>query len=260
MRIPKLLQPSPTTDTASDPIRLVSTPAPRRLRHRRLEATARTVAQMTGTAPDGSPVALYLKLPGDQEADVIASVAQPSAEVLELGCGAGRVTRGLVARGLHVTAVDNSAEMLAHVFGATTVLADITTLRLDREFDAVVLASHFVNEPDAAERVAYLATCRRHVRDTGRVVVERYAPGWVTTAVATRRERDGVVFDLHDVELVGNVLHATMTYELDGTSFHQPFSALDVDDERLAIDAANAGLVIENVCDDPAWVVLRRRP
>jgi hypothetical protein len=44
-----------------------------------------------------------------------------------------------------------------------------------------------------------------------------------------------------------------MTY----VSFDQRFSAVEVDDERLAIDAGAAGLVIDRVLDDAAWVVLR---
>src|SRR5690348_16970574 len=107
-------------------------------------------------APDGSPVALYLKLPGDREARVIASVAPTPATLLELGCGAGRVTRHLVELGYRVTAVDNSAAMLEHVTGAETVLADIADLDVGRRFDVVVLASHFVNVVGEAERIALL--------------------------------------------------------------------------------------------------------
>ncbi len=211
-------------------------------------------------APDGSPAARYLALPGDDEAAVIASVPPARATVLELGCGAGRVTHPLVARGYRVTGVDNNAEMLARVSGATTVLADLTTLRLDERFDVVVLASHFVNDVDEARRVAFLRTCAHHVRDDGIVLVERYPPGWVHDAAPSRRERSGVVFDLHDVRHEGDVLHATMTYEVGGASHDQTFSAVDVDDDRLARDAGEAGLVIERVLDEArTWVVLRPR-
>lgn len=71
-------------------------------------------------APDGSPVSLYLALPGGAEAQLIHEAIPESADVLELGCGAGRVTRHLVKLGHAVTAVDNSPEMLAafpHVAG-----------------------------------------------------------------------------------------------------------------------------------------------
>jgi SAM-dependent methyltransferase len=210
-------------------------------------------------APDGSPVPLYLALPGDDEAAVIASVAPAGGPVLELGCGAGRVTRPLVALGFDVTGVDNSADMLAHVRGATTVLADLVTLRLEERFDVVVLASHFVNCAEA-ERVAFLRTCAHHVRDGGIVLVERYPPGWARDAVPSRRERFGVVFDLHDVRHEGDVLRATITYEIAGVSYDQTFSAVDVDDDELARSASEAGLFIDRVLDDDrTWVLLRPR-
>src|SRR4051794_5275566 len=98
MRMPKLLHPSPTVETSRLPIRRCSTCPPPH------PVALRTVAQMA-IAPDGSPVPLYLALPGDDEAAVIASAAPAGATVLELGCGAGRVTRPLVARGFRVTGV-----------------------------------------------------------------------------------------------------------------------------------------------------------
>ncbi len=68
--------------------------------------------------PDGCAVELYRRLAVGAEPDVIASVAPPGASIPELGCGAGRVTHPLVGRGFAVTAVDESAEMLAHIVGA----------------------------------------------------------------------------------------------------------------------------------------------
>src|SRR5687767_3496046 len=101
-------------------------------------------------APDGSPVSLYLKLAGDQEASFISQAIRPRAAILELGCGAGRVTRHLVKLGHRVTAVDNSPEMLAQVAGlsgAEVVLADIETLDLGaRRWPVVLLASHLIND------------------------------------------------------------------------------------------------------------------
>jgi SAM-dependent methyltransferase len=50
------------------------------------------------------------------------------ASILELGSGAGRVTHPLVELGYAVTAVDESAEMLARVRGARTVRSTIERL------------------------------------------------------------------------------------------------------------------------------------
>ena len=98
-------------------------------------------------APDGSPVDVYRALSGAAEAELIAAALPAGASILELGCGTGRVTHELVARGFRVTAVDESAEMLEHVRGADTVHARIEELDLGQTFDCVLLASHFVNTP-----------------------------------------------------------------------------------------------------------------
>ena len=129
--------------------------------------------RFSGTGPgihtqDGCAVELYRRLPADGEAEIVAAVVPTGGTILELGSGPGRVTHALVALGHLVTAVDNSAEMLAHVRGAETVLADIETLDLGRGFDAVLLASTLINFPEARTRAALLATCRRHVRPGGK--------------------------------------------------------------------------------------------
>jgi SAM-dependent methyltransferase len=68
-----------------------------------------------GVTEDASPVEVYRRLPETGEADLVASVVDPGSSILELGSGAGRVTNELTARGYAVTAVDDSAEMLASV-------------------------------------------------------------------------------------------------------------------------------------------------
>jgi SAM-dependent methyltransferase len=98
----------------------------------------------------------------------------PPAALLELGSGAGRVTRQLVRLGYAVTAVDESPEMLAHVRGAETILGRIEDLDLGRRFDAALLLSNLLTvEP--AQRRSFLDACGRHA-DT--VVVETLPLGW----------------------------------------------------------------------------------
>ena len=64
---------------------------------------------------DGCSVDLYLRLPYLGEVELLQPLLPTMASVIELGCGVGRITRELLAHGYRVTAVDNSAEMLAHV-------------------------------------------------------------------------------------------------------------------------------------------------
>ena len=122
---------------------------------------------MSASAPDGSPVGLATLTPLG-EPELIRSRLRGRRD-LQLGCGAGRITHELIALGHGVTAVDNSAEMLAHVRGAGAVRADIRSADLGRTFPVVLLASNFLNAPAQEELDAVLATAyaRRRVRRPG---------------------------------------------------------------------------------------------
>jgi SAM-dependent methyltransferase len=213
-------------------------------------------------SPDGSPIALYLALPGTDEAILIDAAIPAAAPILELGCGVGRVTRHLVARGHPVTGVDNSDAMLAHaaeLSGVETVLADIATLDLSpRTWPAVILASRLVNDERGPD---FLGAATRHIADSGVVLVERHEPGWIDTARPESYERHGVSFSLADVEHTApGVIRATMIYMVEGATYRQHFVAHEVDDERLHAMAARVGLRVSGVLDDArTWVVLRPR-
>ena len=90
---------------------------------------------------DGSPVELYRLLKTQGEPEIIGKALPPGASVLELGCGVGRITHPLRKMGFTVVPVDNSPEMLQFVEEPEKVLADIETLDLGREFDAVRIGS-----------------------------------------------------------------------------------------------------------------------
>jgi len=211
-------------------------------------------------APDGSPVALYLLLPGTDEAALIHGTIPASADILELGCGVGRVTRNLVALGHSVTGVDNSEAMLAHasrLCGVETVLADVATLDLTpRTWSVVVLASRMVNDERGPD---FLAAASRHVADSGIVLTERHEPGWVDAVRPAAYVRHGVPFALADVDHTERrVLRATMIYEVEGTTYRQPFVSHEVDDERLDAMAASTGLQVTGFLDESrCWAVLR---
>lgn len=169
---------------------------------------------------------------------------------MELGCGAGRITHRLVALGHRVTAVDESAEMLRHVRGAETVRASIEDLELPARFDAVVLASHFVNVPDARQRAALLSTCRRHVHADGAVFVQRYRPDfdWLGSVGRTTRHGD-VAITLVTARLAGARLDAAVRYDVDGRSWTQEFAAVLLSDDALASALAAVGLRLSRWLD-----------
>jgi SAM-dependent methyltransferase len=203
---------------------------------------------MSATAPDGSPVGLYATLAPLGEPELIDGAVPAGSEILELGCGAGRITHELLALGHHVTAVDNSAEMLAHIRGAETVLGDIESLDLGRRFGVVLLASNFLNAPEQAELDAVLAACARHVDDGGQVLLERMPPEWEPKTET--RTVGGVEMTLHDVTFEGQLVSAVIEYRANGQRWTHAFRAKLISDDEVDAALARVGLERSRWLDD----------
>lgn len=207
---------------------------------------------------DGSPVAVYLASPPGDTADVARQVVPPPVTVLELGAGAGRETRQLVACGYDVTAVDDSPEMLAHVTGARTVEADLFSLDLHRRFELVVGGSHFVDDADADRRAALLATCARHVAPGGAVLLERYDPEMVADPSSHVGHAGPVAIRFEVLERDPAGTHARLTYELTGRQWTQEFRFVAVTPASLDAEARPHGLEVVDVHgEDDTWLELR---
>jgi SAM-dependent methyltransferase len=206
-------------------------------------------------APDGSPVELYARLAAGDEPRIVHGAIRAGAAVLDLGCGAGRVTHALLELGHPVVAVDNSPEMLEHVHGAEKVLADIRTLDLKRTFPCVLLASNLVNCVDAATREAMLACCRRHVADGGTVIVQRLAPDRALTIEEGPWTRGQASFHLTSLVRRGRVFSASMIIELDGKRWRHSFEAEILSDTEIDAALATAGLERRQWLDETrAWI------
>jgi SAM-dependent methyltransferase len=208
-----------------------------------------------GTAPDGSPLRVYERLPELGEGEVVAAVVPAGRSVLELGAGVGRITRQLVRLGYVVTAVDESAEMLAHVRDAETVQASIEELELGRRFDAVLLASNLVNaEPE--QRRAFLNACRRHA---DLAVVEGLPLGWAPDDGETTL---GEVISRLQVDRVEDgVVHGAVEYEVDSRTWRHPFAMhVFAADEELDAALAEAGFRLERRIDERWFVAVRGGP
>jgi SAM-dependent methyltransferase len=210
-------------------------------------------------APDGSPVELYARLPErGADAALVHRLLPPGGDVLDLGVGTGRLAEPLARLGHPVTGVDNEPGMLAALRAATGVEADVTTAELGHRYAAVLLMSHFVDTADEHLVAAVLATAARHVRPDGFVLVERHRPGWAGTATDSDVTAGGVRYVLTDLVRTGDVLTATIRYEFAGLSAQQRFSVRDVDDARLDVLAAAAGLRVDSVQNAAATLVLLR--
>jgi SAM-dependent methyltransferase len=205
-------------------------------------------------ARDGSPIELYALLPERGEGEIVASALPHGYSILELGCGAGQVTRQLVARGYRVTAVDESSEMLAHVHGAETVEARIEELELGRSFDAAVLASNLVNTESVCLRRAFLRSCARHAP---LVLIERLPPEWEPSL--EHRRLGEVDSWLEDVGRDGDVVRAVACYAAAGRRWRHPFAMRVLGDPALEAALAEAGLRLERFLDERrTWVAAAR--
>jgi SAM-dependent methyltransferase len=209
-------------------------------------------------APDGSPVEVFDRLPPEPAAGYVRRALPPGGEVLELGCGAGRITRTLLADGHRVVAVDESPAMLARVPAtAERVLADATRLDLGRRFDGVVLGSYLLNHPTAGHR--FLATVARHLAADGTAVVQRYDPRWVRSATTGAAVVGPVTVRVSRLAPGATTFAATVVYEIGERRWEQAIEAAIVDDVDFDALAAGAGLARGAWLDEHrTWASLRR--
>ncbi|MGH9214536.1 MAG: class I SAM-dependent methyltransferase [Acidimicrobiales bacterium] len=206
---------------------------------------------------DGSPVAAYLAMPFGESPDLIHRAVGSGGTILELGCGAGRITRPLVGLGHPVVAVDDSPAMLEHVTGADKVCADLFELRLGRRFEGVVGGSHLIDSADRDRRLALLAVCRRHVVTGGVVLLERYEPEWVRSPADSDGRHGLVGIEFRVLEHRGTTFDATITYRLGDRHWTQRFTAAAVDEDEIRRDAADSGLAFDRWLDDRrTWALL----
>ena len=200
---------------------------------------------------DGSPVEVFTRLPPGPGPLYIDSAIGPSCAVLELGCGAGRISRELARRGHRVVAVDQSSAMLTRldgVVGVETVRGDIGTLELGRVFGGVVLPSYLVNHPSRGAE--YLLAGRRHLAPGGAVVIQRYDLAWARSALPGRATEGEVTIEVTRVEVVGTRLAASVTYAIGTRRWFQRVEATLLDDAAVEELAARAGLVVDRWIDE----------
>ncbi|WMX47602.1 class I SAM-dependent methyltransferase [Streptomyces roseicoloratus] len=213
--------------------------------------------------PDGCAVDLYRRLSVGTEPEVIAAALPAGASLLELGSGAGRVTAPLAARGFAVTAVDESAEMLAvvgeRVPGVETVLSPIEDLRLDRRFDAVVLGSFLVHTADPRTRQGFLETCRRHVTDDGHVLVQREGADYHDAVPRERHDPAGYTVRIVSCDPVGDGVDRVLCeYVFPDARWTQTFLSRRLTTADFEEHLREAGLVVERyLTDDGIWVLAR---
>ncbi|WP_101848498.1 daptide-type RiPP biosynthesis methyltransferase [Zhihengliuella sp. ISTPL4] len=135
-------------------------------------ATARHQDLYTGAGAD-----FYDRLVGPDRAEireVLALARTAPGPVLDLAAGSGRLTVPLVRSGHRVTAVDLSADMLAHLRRALPdraavdcIVADMRDLALEGRYGLVVLGATSITLLDQAGRSRLYAGVRRQLAAGG---------------------------------------------------------------------------------------------
>ncbi|WP_037578959.1 class I SAM-dependent methyltransferase [Phaeacidiphilus oryzae] len=225
----------------------------------------RTGYQGTGPGaitPDGCAVELYARLPVRDEPDIIAGAVPAGAHILELGCGVGRVTHALLERGFTVTAVDESAEMLARVRGAARkIQSPIESLDLDQRFDVVMLASFLVHAGDPEVRRGLLRTCAKHVAEGGCVLIQREGEGWHDNLPRERVDPAGYTARIVSSTPVGDdgVHSVHAEYDFPDAGWTQTFLCKLLTTPEFESLLSEAGLTVDKyLTGDGTWVLCRR--
>ncbi|WP_445400255.1 class I SAM-dependent methyltransferase [Streptomyces sp. LE64] len=205
--------------------------------------------------PDGCAVELYARLPLYGEPEVIAGAAPAGARLLELGCGVGRMTGPLVERGFDVTAVDESAEMLARVKGARTVRSSIESLDLGETFDVVTLTSYLVHSGDRRVQRGILDACRRHVTAEGCVIVQREGADYHTRGPVERVDPAGFTVRIASLPAADGVREVRAEYVFPDAVWRQTFLSRPMTPAELDEVLAESGLRVDRaLTDDGMWL------
>jgi SAM-dependent methyltransferase len=203
--------------------------------------------------PDGCAVEFYALLPAMGEAPIVHAAVPAGASILELGCGTGRILRALAELGHPVLGVDESAAMLDRAAGLPTVCSPIETLRLDRAFGAVLLASTMINT-NPAQRRAFLAACGRHAGPGGVVVIQQTAPAWFGDGEPSQAEVEGIRRVVRSVRRTERYADVVVEYRVGDRTWTHAFRPHQISEQELAADLAAAGLEFGRwLTGDRAW-------
>ncbi|MEI6092687.1 MAG: class I SAM-dependent methyltransferase [bacterium] len=135
-------------------------------------------------------------------------------EVLELGCGTGRVTIPIARSGLNVTAVDSSESMLKRaqkklleekkeiLNNVNFVLSDIRELNLDRKFKTVIMPFNVLQHLyDMSSINHFFSNLREHLDDNSVLIFDVLNPDLYELS---RSPNDHAIYDSFHVTVKGD--------------------------------------------------------
>ena len=176
-------------------------------------------------APDPKYQELLIRLgPDPQWATIWKPLIawKPSANVLELGAGAGNLAIPLAEHVRRYDVVDADPGLIDYIIGrlpgsSRGYSQRIETFDADMLYDTVVMRSCLLNLMRQDSRSLSLATIRRHLAPDGVFVIEVFDPSWMISETCFSSElqridceRQG---DLHRV--TGHYFFDDLTYEVE---------------------------------------------
>lgn len=140
----------------------------------------------------------------DADLEFYISALAENVDILELGCGSGRLSRALAARGHRVTAIDISSEMLARAAmldttNITYLCMDMAQISFQKGFGAIIVPYNTLNlltEPGKVEHCLQLI--RNHLQEDGLLLLQIFLPDRKTISIGKAKTFQFQIFKTSD--------------------------------------------------------------
>jgi SAM-dependent methyltransferase len=188
----------------------------------------------------------------------LSQLTQPTnkrkIEILDLGCGMGRVASPLINDGYQVTGVDANPHMLQGAKETVPLMnliqERIERLKLFKKFDIVILASLILSNCDEEQRLPILNSVVAHLSQKGYFAFQTYNPEWLRQSCGKVFPLQELVFEHFDADK--EEWHGYIVYFFPDLHYRQKFRTKVLDRERLDELLEKVGLkLFHSVNDSP---------
>ena len=173
----------------------------------------------------------------------INQIKKPDYEVLELGCGTGRVSIPIAEITSNLTALDLSAQMVTILKEKSVqkgllldcVIGDMRSFALDSKFDLVIIPFRgFQSLLTVSDQEQCLAAIHKHLKHDGKVIVDMFFPS------LEMFDQDSRVF--YDVKKIYDEASGSSTLVKHKSSFDTHTQVIQT---TLVVEISRAGTVKE---------------
>ena len=169
------------------------------------------------------------------EPAALRELGSTGAFTLDGTAGAGRIVHALSEAGVRCES------LIQAVVDDDLGPDQLRSIDVGRRFETIVVASHLVNLPDEARRVALLELAGRHLAKAGSVIVEHHPIDWAETADEVE-PTPGSGVGMLEVRREPPFVSAVSVYDVGGRWVRQPFTARVLSETNLAEALGSAGL------------------